>query len=95
MGGNFLGGNYPGWEFSGWKLCGRELSWVGFFLGGNFPGWNCPVGIIQVAIFQVGVFLVPFHRELKQFKFNHMFCDCFVICYCLIVNINNCTSNAS
>ena len=32
-----------------------------------------------------------FHRELKQFKFNYIFCDCFVICYCCIVNINNCT----
>ena len=36
-----------------------------------------------------------FHRELKHFKFNDMFCACFVICYCCIVNINNCTFIAS
>ena len=36
-----------------------------------------------------------FHRELKQFKFNYMFCDSFVICYCRIVNIDNCTFIAS
>ena len=36
-----------------------------------------------------------FHRELKQFKFNYIFCDCFVICYCCIVNINNCIFIAS
>ena len=32
-----------------------------------------------------------FHQELKHFRFNCMFCACFVICYCCIVNINNCT----
>ena len=32
---------------------------VGVILGEHFPGRNCPVGIIQVAIFWVGVFLVP------------------------------------
>ena len=33
------------------------------FLGENFPGRNCPVGIIWVAIFRVGVFLVPSTAE--------------------------------
>ena len=32
-----------------------------------------------------------FYQELKYFKFNYMFCVSFVICYCRIVNINNCT----
>ena len=36
-------------------------------------------------------FIQCFHRELKQFKFNYMFCICFVICYCRPVNINNYT----
>ena len=54
LGGSFPGGSYPGWELPEW-----ELSWVGIFFGGGFPGGNCPGGIIRVAIFWVGVFLVP------------------------------------
>ena len=61
--GNFSGVNYPWWKFSGW-----QLSWAGIFrvaviLGGYFPGGNCLgenycVGIIWVAIFRVGVFML-------------------------------------
>ena len=32
-----------------------------------------------------------FRRELKHFKCNYMFCASFLIRYCRIVNINNCT----
>ena len=71
LGGNFPGGNclgesYPGLKFSEWELSGWELSWAGFFQGGNFPGGNCSVGIIRLAIFWVGVFLVP--NNLNVFK---------------------------
>ena len=51
---NFLGGSFPGWELSKW-----DLSWVGIFFGESFPGGNCSVEIIQVAIFRVGVFMLP------------------------------------
>ena len=49
LGGNFTGGNcrsrsYPGWEFS---------------LVGVFPDGNCPVGIIRVAIFRMGDYMLP------------------------------------
>ena len=57
MGRNFPSGNCPGWELSGW-----ELSWVGIFVRGSFPGRNCPVGIIRVAVFRVGVFMLPFSQ---------------------------------
>ena len=36
-----------------------EFFRVGVILGEHFPGRNCPVGIIRVAVFWVGVFLVP------------------------------------
>ena len=52
-GGNFLGRSFPGWELSRW-----DLSWVGIFFGVSFPGGNCLVGIIRVAIFRVGVFML-------------------------------------
>ena len=32
---------------------------MGIFLGVNFPSWNYRVGIIGVAIFRVGVFMLP------------------------------------
>ena len=67
-GGNIPGGSYPGWEFSGWELSGWELFWVvfvrmGVILGGNFfwcgfSGWELSGGIIRVAIFRVGVFML-------------------------------------
>ena len=41
-GGNFLGGNFLGESFPGWELSGWEFSWV---------------GVVQVGIFRVGVFL--------------------------------------
>ena len=47
-------GSFPGWELS---RCG--LSWVEIFFGGFFWGENFPVGIIRVAIFRVGVFMLP------------------------------------
>ena len=47
-------GSFPGWELSRWGL-----SWVRIFFGGSFPGGNCPVGINRVALFQVGVFMLP------------------------------------
>ena len=59
LGGDCPGGSYPGWEFSRWEFSGLELSWVRTFLGRYFPGGNCLVGIIRVAVCQVGVFLVP------------------------------------
>ena len=57
--GNCPGGSYPWWEFSRWKLSGWKLSRVGIFFGGSFPGGNCPVGVIRVAIFLGGVFMLP------------------------------------
>ena len=55
LGGSCLGGSFPGWELSRW-----DLSWVGIFFGGSFLGGNCPVGIIRVVIFKVGVFMLPY-----------------------------------
>ena len=66
-GGNFPGGSYPGWEFSRW-----ELSWVGIFFGGGFPGGNCSGRIIQVGIFRVRVFLVPFLTSIFQITFKYL-----------------------
>ena len=54
LGGNCPSGSYPRWELSKW-----ELSWVGIFIGGSFLGWNCLVGVIWMAIFWVGVFMLP------------------------------------
>ena len=54
LGGNFPGGNCPGGIYPGW-----ELSWVEIFFGGGFPDGNSPGGIIRVAIFRVGVFMLP------------------------------------
>ena len=59
MGGNFPGGNCPGRSCPGWEFSGWELSWVGIYFGGSFPGGNCKLGIIWVAIFGVGVFMLP------------------------------------
>ena len=77
---SFPGGSFPGWElsvweFSGWRFPGQELSrWdlsqVGIFFGGSFPGRNCPVGIIRVATFRVGVFMLPFVSYIKQGRCN-------------------------
>ena len=53
-GGNFPSGSFPGWELSRW-----DLSWVEIFFGGSFPAGNCPAGINRVAIFWVGVFMLP------------------------------------
>ena len=61
LGGNFPGGNCPGGSYPGWEFSRWELSWMGIFFGGSFPGVNCPVGIIRVAIFRVGVFMIPYH----------------------------------
>ena len=58
-GGNCPSGSYPRLEYSGWEFSKWELSWMGIFFGGSFPGENCRVGIIWVAIFQVGVFMLP------------------------------------
>ena len=66
-GGNFPGGSYPGWEFFRW-----ELSWVGIFFGGGFPGGNCSGRIIQVGIFRVRVFLVPFLTSIFQITFKYL-----------------------
>ena len=55
--GIFLGRNFPSGNCPGW-----ELSWVGIFVRGSFPGRNCPVGIIRVAVFRVGVFMLPFSQ---------------------------------
>ena len=63
---NCPGGSYLGWEFSGWELSEWGLSWVGIFFGESFPGGNFPVGIICVAIFRVGVFMLP--RNLLFFQ---------------------------
>ena len=59
LGGSCPGGNFPGRSFTGWNLSRWDLSWVGIFFGGSFPGRNCLVGIIQVAIFWVRVFMLP------------------------------------
>ena len=32
---------------------------VGVFFGGSFPDENCPVGIIRVTVFWVGVSMLP------------------------------------
>ena len=58
------------------KLCGLQLSgvaisWVeillgGNFLGGNFSGGNCPVGIVRVASFWVGVFMLSLKFNNKE-----------------------------
>ena len=63
LGGNFPGGscpggNFPSGSFPGWKLSRWDLSWVGIFFGRSFLGGNCLVGIIRVAISQVGVFML-------------------------------------
>ena len=44
---------------------------MGIFLGRNFLGGNCPVEIIRVVIFRVGVFLVAISsgRSLGQPRF--------------------------
>ena len=59
LGGNFPGGNCSGWELSWVGIFQWELSWVGIFFDGSFLGGNCPVGIIQVAVLQVGVYMLP------------------------------------
>ena len=59
LGGSCPGGNFPGGSFSGWELSTWDLSWVGIFFGRSFMGGNCPVGIIRVTIFGVGVFMLP------------------------------------
>ena len=74
-GGNFPGGSYRGWEFSGWELSGWELSWVGIFFGGGFLGGNSPGGIIRVAIFWVGVSMLPFSWKIYElFRGSHQRC---------------------
>ena len=32
---------------------------MGIFFGGSFAGGHCPLGIIRVAIFRVGAFMLP------------------------------------
>ena len=59
LGGSCPSGNFPVESFLGWELSEWDLSWVRIFFGGSFPGGNCPVGIIWVAIFQVGIFMLP------------------------------------
>ena len=76
LGVNFPGRNYPGWEFFRWELSRCELSWVGIsqmgivwvevILGGNFLGRDCPLGIIRVTIFWVGVFMLPFTCSISR-----------------------------
>ena len=73
-GGNFPGGSFPEWEFSWWELSrgefsAWEISWVGIvqvrlilgenFLWWKFSGWELSGGNIRVAIFLVGVFMLP------------------------------------
>ena len=73
----FLGGKYSGWEFSRrefskwelsseWEFSGWDLSRVRIFPGGNFLCGNCPVGIILLALFWVGVFLVQLITVLMK-----------------------------
>ena len=52
LGGNCPGGSYPGWGFS---------------LMGVFRVGNCPVGIIRVAIFRVGVFMLPLLAPVSKY----------------------------
>ena len=47
-GGNFQGENYPGGNFLG-----------GSCPGGSFPGWELTGGNHRVAIFRMGVFILP------------------------------------
>ena len=63
LGGNFQGGNCPGGSCPGREFSEWELSWLGIFLRGNFPDGNFLVGTIRVAIFWVGVFLVPISQR--------------------------------
>ena len=71
-GGNFLSGGFPGWEFLGWKF-----SWVGGnclggiyprweFLWWKFSRWEFSGGNLRVAIFRVGVFMLPLIRPNSQ-----------------------------
>ena len=59
LGGSCPAGDFPGRSYPGWELSRWDLSWVGIFFDRSFPGRNCPVGIIQVAIFRRGVFMLP------------------------------------
>ena len=59
LGGNFPGGNCPGRVILG-------IYRVGVILGGSFLGGNCLLGIIQVAIFRVGVFMLPITNSFSQ-----------------------------
>ena len=65
-GGSF--GNYPGWKLSMW-----DLSWVGIFFGGIFSRGNCPVRIIRMAVFRVGVFMLPKEKRIKLLNFTLQF----------------------
>ena len=76
--GYFPDGSNPGQLFSWWELSLWELSWVGIFLGVNFPSWNYRVGIIGVAIFRVGVFMLPRGRGGVT---NHVYVGTYIIFY--------------
>ena len=78
LGGYFPDGSNPGQLFSWWELSLWELSWVGIFLGVNFPSWNYRVGIIGVAIFRVGVFMLPRGRGGVT---NHVYVGTYIIFY--------------
>ena len=53
---NFLRDNYLEWGFSGW-----EFFWMKKLLSGSIPAGNYPAGIICVANFRVGSFIVPYY----------------------------------
>ena len=75
LGGSFPGGSFSGWElcrwnfpggsFPGWKLSMWDLSLVGIFFGGIFSRGNCPVRIIRMTVFRVGIFMLPKEKRIN------------------------------
>ena len=57
---------------------------MGIFFGDGFPGENCLWGIIRVAIFWVGVFLVPYDA-LKQISHTKNCTQVFIVLNFLLV----------
>ena len=74
-GGDFPGGSFPGLKSSRW-----DLSWMAIFFGGNFPGGNCPVGIIRVVIFWMGVFMLPYKSQMNGLMFPVIIRPIIIIC---------------
>ena len=75
LGGSFPGGSFPGWELSRWEFSGWEFSWVGV-AGWEFSGlkFSWVVEVLQVGIFRMGVFMLPFWwgRFDGNFKFSQL-----------------------